>query len=63
MPQGVGYGIWGASGVALTAVLSAVIFGKPLTALMGLGIAVVIGGVLSARPRSEGGSAVFSGDP
>lgn len=46
MLLGVGYGIWGASGVALTAALSAVIFGEPLTVLMTLGIAVVIGGVL-----------------
>ena len=46
MPLGVGYGIWGASGVALTALLSAVIFGEPLTALMTVGIAVIIGGVL-----------------
>lgn len=46
MPLGVGYGIWGASGVALTALLSAVIFGEPLTALMTVGIAAIIGGVL-----------------
>ncbi|MFD0427769.1 DMT family transporter [Streptomyces zhihengii] len=43
---GVAYGIWGASGVALTAVLATFIFGDPLTALMGVGIALVIAGVL-----------------
>ncbi|GAA4803460.1 hypothetical protein GCM10023220_35900 [Streptomyces ziwulingensis] len=43
---GVAYGIWGASGVALTAVLATVIFGDPLTAVMGVGIALVIAGVL-----------------
>lgn len=46
MALGVAYGIWGASGVALTAVLSLVIFGEPLTLVMGIGIVVVIAGVL-----------------
>lgn len=46
MPLGVAYGIWGATGVALTAVLSAVIFGEPFTAVMALGIGLIIGGVL-----------------
>ena len=46
MALGVAYGIWGACGVALTAVLSSLLFGEPLTALMGLGIVLVIGGVL-----------------
>ncbi|MFD8671881.1 DMT family transporter [Streptomyces seoulensis] len=42
----VAYGIWGASGVALTAILAALFFGDPLTGVMGIGIALVIGGVL-----------------
>ncbi|CAI7614547.1 unnamed protein product [Penicillium discolor] len=46
MALGVAYGIWGASGVALTALLSLIIFGEPLTLLMGIGIVVVIAGVL-----------------
>lgn len=46
MPLGVGYGIWGACGVALTAVTSMVIFAEPITPMMGLGIAVVMAGVL-----------------
>ncbi|WP_312722616.1 SMR family transporter [Mobilicoccus sp.] len=46
MPLGVGYGIWGACGVSLTAILSAVIFDEPLTGLMLGGIAAVIAGVL-----------------
>lgn len=63
---GVAYGIWGASGVALTAVLAALIFGDPLTGVMGVGIALVIGGVLcvelgaqsarSARSAQSAGS-------
>jgi len=46
MALGVAYGIWGASGVALTAVMSMVLFQEPLTLLMGIGIVVVIAGVL-----------------
>lgn len=46
MSVGVAYGIWGALGVALTALLSALIFGEPLTPLMIAGMALVIAGVL-----------------
>jgi len=58
MPLGVAYGIWGATGVALTAVLSAAIFGEPFTPVMTVGIALIIGGVLlvevgSQRARAE----------
>ena len=42
MSLGVGYGIWGASGVALTAIMSLIIFGEPVTLLMAIGIAVVM---------------------
>ena len=59
MALGVAYGIWGASGVALTAILSLVIFGEPLTLLMGIGIFIVIAGVLcvelgAQRARTPG---------
>ncbi|MEU4489890.1 SMR family transporter [Streptomyces purpurascens] len=53
MALGVAYGIWGASGVALTAVLATVIFGDPLTAIMGVGIALVIAGVLCVELGSQ----------
>lgn len=43
---GVAYGIWAATGVALTAVASKLLFGEPLTPIMGAGIALIIGGVL-----------------
>ncbi|MCZ2809963.1 SMR family transporter [Modestobacter sp. VKM Ac-2979] len=46
MAIGVAYGIWGASGVVLTAVAAAFLFGEPLTPLMGLGFAVIVAGVL-----------------
>ncbi len=42
---GVAYGIWGALGVALTAGLSAALFGETLTGIMLVGIALVIAGV------------------
>ena len=47
MALGVAYGIWGAMGVAATAVLSSLIFDESLTALMGVGIALIIAGVLT----------------
>ncbi|WP_255583801.1 multidrug efflux SMR transporter [Dietzia sp. ANT_WB102] len=50
---GVAYGIWGATGVALTAVLSAQIFNEPLTLLMAAGIAVIIAGVLCVEMGSQ----------
>ena len=46
VPLGVAYGIWGASGVALTAVASKFLFKEPFTWVMALGIALIIGGVL-----------------
>jgi small multidrug resistance pump len=46
MALGVAYGIWAASGVALTAIFSKLLFKEHLTLVMSIGIAVVIGGVL-----------------
>ncbi len=43
---GVAYGIWAASGVALTAFASRLLFKEPLTRVMGVGIALIIAGVL-----------------
>ncbi|MFD0901486.1 DMT family transporter [Actinomadura sediminis] len=43
---GVAYGIWAASGVALTAIASRVLFKEALTRVMGLGIALIAAGVL-----------------
>lgn len=53
MPVGVAYGVWGASGVMLTAVLAAVLFGDPLTPLMLGGIVLVIIGVLTVELGSQ----------
>lgn len=49
MPIGVTYGLWGAAGVALTAVLSAAVFGERLTPLMLVGIALIVVGVLAVE--------------
>lgn len=46
VPIGVTYGIWGASGTALTAVLAAVIFGDPFTPPIVAGIGFIVIGVL-----------------
>lgn len=46
IPLGVAYGIWTAAGVALTAVLSRILFKEPLTWVMGIGICLIAGGVL-----------------
>lgn len=40
------YGIWAASGVALTAVIASVIFAEPFTLTIGIGIVLVIAGVV-----------------
>ena len=43
---GVAYGIWAATGVALTAIASRVLFKEPLTLVMAAGIALIAAGVL-----------------
>jgi small multidrug resistance pump len=46
MAVGVAYGVWAATGVALTALAGRVLFGDALTPVMLLGIAAIAGGVL-----------------
>lgn len=46
VPLGVAYGVWAASGVALTAVASRVLFGEQLSAVMALGIVLIGAGVV-----------------
>lgn len=46
MALGVAYGIWAAAGVAITAVLSRVLFKEPLTLVMALGIVLIGAGVV-----------------
>jgi small multidrug resistance pump len=47
MPVGIAYGVWSACGVALVAVIARFLFAEPLTWVMALGIALIIGGVLT----------------
>ena len=53
MPVGVAYGIWGALGTAVTAVLASVIFGDPFTTPIIAGIGLIIGGVLMVELGSR----------
>jgi small multidrug resistance pump len=50
---GVAYGIWAACGVALTAVLAALVFDDPFTLQIALGIALVFAGVLLVETGSH----------
>jgi small multidrug resistance pump len=47
MPVGIAYGVWSACGIALVAVIARFLFNEPLTPMMGLGIVLIIGGVLT----------------
>lgn len=53
MPLGAAYGIWTASGVALTAVGSRYFFGEPLTRRMLGGIALIVVGVLAIEVGAD----------
>lgn len=57
LPVGVAYGIWGATGVALTALLAAVIFNELLSPGAVAGIVLIIVGVVlvetGARTRAR----------
>ncbi len=46
LPLGIAYGIWAASGVALTAIASKYILSEPLTRRMLTGITLIVAGVL-----------------
>jgi len=45
LPIGIAYGVWAATGVALTAILGRVLFKDPLTGTMLAGIGLIIAGV------------------
>lgn len=53
MAVGVAYGIWGAAGVALTAVGATALFGQPLTGTMIAGLVLIVGGVLLVELGSQ----------
>lgn len=54
MSIGVAYGIWTATGVALTALAGRVLFHERLTWVMGLGIVLIIGGVVLIEAGNPG---------
>ncbi|MGV8872854.1 MAG: DMT family transporter [Rhodococcus sp. (in: high G+C Gram-positive bacteria)] len=53
LPVGVAYGIWAASGVALTAISAAIVFGDNMNGTTALGIAVVVCGVMLVNFGSQ----------
>ncbi|TDN46594.1 small multidrug resistance pump [Curtobacterium flaccumfaciens] len=53
MAIGVAYGIWGAAGVALTAVMAAVLFGQALTGVMIVGLVLIVADVLLVELGSQ----------
>ncbi|WP_353987382.1 DMT family transporter [Ruicaihuangia caeni] len=53
MPVGIAYGIWGACGVALTAVLAAVLFDELLSGPAIVGILLIIVGVVVVEMGSR----------
>ena len=53
MPLGVAYGMWGALGVAATALLSAQLFGEAITGLMAVGLVLVVAGVFLVEVGSR----------
>ncbi|WP_375406839.1 DMT family transporter [uncultured Amnibacterium sp.] len=46
LPVGVAYGVWAATGIALTAIFGRVLFRDPLNRTMGLGLVLIGIGVL-----------------
>jgi small multidrug resistance pump len=55
MHVGIAYGVWTACGVAIVAVAAKILFDEPLTWLMGLGIALIVGGVLTIEMTGVAG--------
>jgi small multidrug resistance pump len=53
IPLGVAYGIWAALGVAGAALLSALLFAEEITALMGIGLVLVMVGVVVVEVGSQ----------
>jgi small multidrug resistance pump len=53
MGVGVAYAVWGACGVALTALLSAVFFDEHLSVVTALGILVIIAGVVTVHAGGQ----------
>jgi len=63
MPIGVTYGIWGATGTAVTACLAAVIFDDPFTSPVIVGIGFIIVGVLLVEFGRQRAQSATGGAP
>jgi len=55
LPVGVAYGVWGAAGVALTALFGALLFAEVLSVTSVLGIGLIIVGVLLVETGARAG--------
>lgn len=53
MPIGVAYAVWSGVGVAFTALLGALFFHEALTAKIGIGMALIIGGVVLIQASAQ----------
>ncbi|GAA1475215.1 multidrug efflux SMR transporter [Corynebacterium felinum] len=53
VPLGVAYGIWGACGVALTALFGFILYDEPLSPLSSVGIAFIIAGIALVETGSH----------
>jgi small multidrug resistance pump len=53
LPLGVVYGIWSALGVAATAGLSSILFDEAFTAVMVVGLGLIVGGVMLVEAGSH----------
>lgn len=53
IPVGIAYGIWAAAGVALVAILSAIIFGETLSFVAILGLVTIIVGVFIVQTGQD----------
>lgn len=54
IPVGIAYGIWAAAGVALVAILSAIIFGETLSFVAIIGLVTIIAGVFIVQTGQAG---------
>lgn len=57
LPLGVAYGIWSGIGITVLTVIGAIVWGEPLNAIVMLGIALIVVGVvlLESAPKEQSG--------
>ena len=63
MSLGLAYGVWGGVGTLATALVGTVVFGDPFTAIMALGLVLVIAGIaLMSKGTEEAEARMLSSD-